>query len=147
MLVLLPELSVMAFSRACATNGGLVPSNFAEVYRTDQDRFWQLAKFSRDSAVRCTSENEMTSFLRLSEPGEGNAEFSEFFSEAVEGLLVRKSECVLPSLSRMKKKDRTSVLQRLRAPLFADKAEIGQVFERAKRKPQYVLIVEEFLHK
>lgn len=98
--------------------------NFDTLYAENYERFWDILHKAVATAKRCNSQQNVVGFLRLSSLKTDNAEFNEFFSQSLEEFCLQKPICFSRGVSKLDKKARDLLKEKLKRPLFVDEAAI-----------------------
>lgn len=116
--------------------------NFDTLYQARHERFWEILHQAAKRAQKCDSSPDTAKFLGLAKLKTDNVEFDEFFRQNIEKLCIKHTNCFLNSLLKTDDATRTSVVEKLRQPLYEDEADIKRVFLKAKSKAKYKKIGE-----
>lgn len=153
-------LVISFFSSSCATGDvnsadlclgqnrslSCLKENFDALYKKNYDLFFEILNESKKIAIKCDNFNKTADFLDLATVIKGNAEVSEFFSEALEKNLVgQKASCFLKALSFCSGDAQKSVVDQLSNPIFLTKAQLIQAIKRKKSEQRQSDLINRLL--
>lgn len=121
-------------------------NNFQVLYLQDNRRFWQILRDSRERAFSCRSHEATLRFLKLAALKKRGAEFEEFFSEAIEQMATKKTNCFLSAMNSSDSQVRHALVVQLHHPLIVDKSSIEKIFRKAQLRPKFKNLSTEFFN-
>lgn len=140
-LMLAILLSSCASPKSIGKNGDEAPpknfeyllNNFDQFYASDYALFWDVIRAAADKARKCEIVEDSVRFIGLSKNESNNAEFNEFFSDAVEHMALENPKCLLAAISKSDGTVRSAMLNRLRHPIFVEVSDMDRSLDRYSR--------------
>lgn len=114
-----------------------------ELYYSNHTEFYNFVRKIEKKAFMCSDLQEMIKWFDLENEMQGNAEFTEYFAEAIENLVIKKTTCVLDAMMLYKEADLVGFIKRnFSEPDFINKNEIIKAFQKQQKNEKYQKIVE-----
>ena len=107
-------------------------ANFDALYEENFDRFWAIVHEAAAKAEKCSLLPDTVDFLDLVKIKSNNTEFNEFFSEIIERMTTRETECLLNAVTMMDEASQKLIMGKLRNPLFGESATIEKALKNAQ---------------
>ncbi len=129
-------------SEISSTHFEFIETHMHDYFASEETRekFWTTYDKLLDCSLRCDSPDEMTRFLGIADDIGANVEFSETFSEYIEGLFRANAKCLLDSAQLLNDKELRSLVKKLKDPIFDSQYMIQRAMKSWKEDGHYLRI-------
>lgn len=116
--------------------------NFSVVYRRDNQLFWDILHKSEPFIPK--NKNITVAFFRLANVSQNNAEFSEYYSEIIEGVIEREPGSFFEIMASLDQKSIDNVIRYLKEPTFISKSDLNRIMNRYSNNKKYRKVVNSY---